>query len=140
MIKIYKITKLEDLDKILPLIEEFRKVDGFLKNYTLSGIYGNMITSFYTPSYSVWTAEENNAIIGVAIANIVYRYFNKECHIELAYMRSNNPVVSETVWEYIQDWAKENECNRITCFSERFGMMRKYKLKIKTNYMMGEAE
>lgn len=135
MIKIYKITEFKDLDKILPLIEEFRKQDNFLKHYSLAGIYSQLFFNFFNNDFSIWTAEEDGDIIGFMVAGISHKYFDKHCHIEMAYMKKLNCAASDTGFDMVIDWARENKCKFLTCFSQRAGFPKKYKFEIVTNFL-----
>lgn len=133
---IKKVEKIEELDAILPLIKALWEQDDFLRHFPLSGIYASILTSFFTNSYGIWTGEENGSIIGFIIAEMGYKYFEKYCTIEMAYIAENNIEMTSLGYFEVVKWARENKCKYIGVYSKRAkAIARLYKFEIDTQIM-----
>ena len=125
MITVKKIESFKELDKILPLIEEFHR-KGYVY-YSLSGFLGLITANLLMPYFSIWYAMDDDRIIGYTTAVIEIRFFEKGCTILDAYMIENNEKVSKIFYEEIEDWAINNGCDFLFCFTTREGAIeRKY--------------
>ena len=120
-----KVTKLSELDKIIPMIQKLHKDSGIDKFISLTGFLAYISLKLPFASFNVWKAREGERIVGYAIAEITQRYFENECMIVDAYMESPDEELSGFMFNFIQDWAVSNGCTILSCHSHRAEALRR---------------
>lgn len=140
MILIKKIDTFKELDKLLPIIFEIHSKSDFYNLYSISGFIGYLTLGLQSPNMGIWIVQIDNAIIGYAIAIIEVRFFERECIIQDAYIKENKEEIVSVCYKEIEEWAKQNGCKYLSCYTERdMAIDKKYGFKSKLVYMTKEV-
>ncbi len=122
---IVKVTRLSELDEIIPMIQKLHADSGIDKFVSLTGFIAYVSLKLPLVTFNVWKVMNEGKLIGYAIVEITQRYFETECMIVDAYMEKNDPEFTEQVFDFIQQWAKESGCTILSCHTNRAEALQK---------------
>jgi hypothetical protein len=122
-IYIKKITALRELDDILPMLESFHKTQKYCELFPHSGYLAWLTSSFMYLGVFVAYEKVHHAVkdipVGYAIVCMNFLNTTKEALIYEVYSEIKYLDITKEAFGMIEDWARERECELISCYTER---------------------
>ncbi len=117
--EVKKVTIFKELDELIPLIQKLYGEIGIDKYISMAGYLSWVTLNFPSANIQVWKAEKEGVAVGYLVANITQRFLIKECAIIDAFLEENDTEATDMVFNKINEWAKENNCEQISIISKR---------------------
>ncbi len=112
-----KITTYEELDRLIPVITEFHATQKYCTFFPHSGYLAWLTVNF--PNLGIWVVYAGEDIACYVIVSIQANNLVKEALVYEAYSVVKDFDVTTKTFSKIEEWAKQNGCRMITCYTER---------------------
>ena len=114
-----RITTYEELDGILPMLEDFHKTQHYCTLFPHSGYLAWLTSNFYNLAIWVVYTESNNCPVGYAILQVQPNNGVREALIYEAYSDVKDMDATKRLFDEIQQSAKNGGCQLLSCYTDR---------------------
>lgn len=122
-----KVKSIAELDYIMPLIQKLHRYIGIDKYVSITGYMTWIVANLLNPTFAVWYGLKDGSVNWFVICQIQLRAGRLECAIVDACMETVDTGISDEMFGFIEEWARDQKCEFLSCYSKRPGAMeRKY--------------